>query len=172
MALNSCTAFLVFAGALGPIDRLAAYAADSTFQDRGSGPRGCADAQPGDFEENEPIDCPDEEDPAFNGGCSDDPPSFSPLNCGQPVHGESGTYLIYGLRYRDVDWWLVTVDTYAILEWTVTAEFPVLTGLISLPCPPHFIAVETGPACTGVSAISPCLPPGQYAAFLSPSTSS
>ncbi|GMU83660.1 MAG: hypothetical protein AMXMBFR47_35300 [Planctomycetota bacterium] len=128
-----------------------------------------SDAQPGDIEENEGGDCgPD----FFNGGCNSNPPVFSPIACGQSVHGTSGTN--EGLGYRDTDWWLFEVTgTGAIVNWTVTANFPVLIGFIAQPCPQSsFIPGTnfTAPTCTELTSTTACLPPGQYVAFVAPSS--
>ncbi|GMU83659.1 MAG: hypothetical protein AMXMBFR47_35290 [Planctomycetota bacterium] len=138
-------------------------------------PPSCTPAQPGDIEENEPFGgCATDYIDAFNGGCNSNPPAFSPINCGDTVHGESGTFTSFGLGYRDTDWWLVNVGgSGAILSWTVTADFPVLIGFVAQPCPQTAFITGTpvtAPACVEVTSTTACLPPGQYVAFVAPST--
>lgn len=132
-------------------------------------PRGsCAAAQAGDIEENEPDNCG-----IHPGGCDFDPPSFDTIRCGDSVHGLSGTFISDGLSYRDTDWWLFEVTgSGTICTWTVTADFPVLIGFVTMPCPPAFIprTARTSPSCVGVASSTACLPPGQYLAFVAPST--
>jgi hypothetical protein len=117
--------------------------------------------------EGEPIDCsPD----AFNGGCNSSPPVFSPIQCGQTVCGESGTFVGPLGNTRDTDWWRFTLVTPSFVTWTVTAEFPVLIGLIAQPCPQGaFIVSAVGNPCVPVTVTSACLPAGDYVAFVAPS---
>ncbi|MBI5865479.1 MAG: hypothetical protein HZB38_13420 [Planctomycetes bacterium] len=140
----------------------------------GIAPCDAAHAQPGDVEENEPFGgCAADYVDAFNGGCNSNPPVFSPIACGQSFHGESGTFLVGGsLQYRDTDWWLFDVTgTGAIVTLTATGDFPIIIGFVAQPCPQSsFMSYAIGSTCTETSVTSACLPPGQYVAFVAPST--
>ncbi|MBI5863588.1 MAG: hypothetical protein HZB38_03585 [Planctomycetes bacterium] len=142
----------------------------------GNGPGRCEAAmpQPGDIEENEPFGgCAPDYSDQFNGGCGSVPPAFSSIACGQSFHGYTGTYLVGGgLVYRDTDWWLFDVAAPgAIVTLTATGDFPILIGIVGQPCPQSaFLVNAIGPNCVQTSVTSTCLPPGQYAAWIGPST--
>ena len=62
---------------------------------------------PGVFVENEPL-CGPEYIDNFNGGCNSTPNVFQDITCGT-ICGETGTYLLGGLEYRDTDWFRISV---------------------------------------------------------------
>jgi hypothetical protein len=126
--------------------------------------------------ENEPNDCaaPD----TFNGGCNCTPALFSPIDCGETIYGESGTF---GSGYRDMDWYQTTVSSDTIFTVTVEAEFDVEVQAYRQgpdggnPCAGYAdVAAPVGPAagthnrCTPVQLVTRCLPAGTYFFVVTP----
>ncbi len=66
-----------------------------------------------------------------NGGCFFDPPLFSPISCGEDMCGIAWA----NSSQRDTDWYeLVLTETTAV-QWSVAAEFPLMTGLMATDPP-------------------------------------
>jgi len=86
------------------------------------------DCPPGSSLESEPFGCefPD----TTNGGCNYTPPIFSTIECEETVCGTAGTGYYLGGSYRDTDWYQFTLSEIGSISFIMTAEFPVLFGLI------------------------------------------
>ncbi len=128
---------------------------------------------PGKTPENEP-DCGAPVD-TVNGGCTASPPVFSSISCGEAVCGTVRS----GAASRDTDWYRVILSEPRRLTWTVTAGFPVQTGLLQ-----YFSGFEgsgncshlTGQLAPGalgapgqtISITTPCLPAGIWYLFVAP----
>ena len=116
---------------------------------------------------NDPCElkCPDgaiaevdlcEED--TNGGCNQDPPQFTTINCGETYCGTSSAD-----GNRDTDWYEITVNETSNLIWSVTSEFPsALFGIIG-DCEFGFqvVASANGYGCSAAS-LQMCVEPGTY----------
>ena len=96
---------------------------------------------PGAWAEGEPP-CGDGYVDEFNGGCGSFPPVFSPLPCAitptYPAYvcGETGGFDLYGMAYRDTDWYVVDplVNTEGF-TWCATSEVLSTFGYVpALPC--------------------------------------
>jgi uncharacterized membrane protein (DUF441 family) len=123
----------------------------------------CADCPPGGIAENE-ADCGVPVD-SVNGGCNSSPPVFSPISVGQTV---CGTGAFDGFT-RDTDWYELNLATDTEVTWTVNAEFDLLIGTISSPCPQgSFRVFSTAPACGGPISVTECLAAGTYYLFVAP----
>jgi hypothetical protein len=133
---------------------------------------------PGALRENELDDCfaPD----TFNGGCNYTPAHFSPIQCGQTIYGESGTFD----DNRDMDWYRTTVNLPTSFTVTVEAEFDVQVLAFRQgpdpndPCSGYRdVAAPVGPPpsghnkCTPVVMATRCLPPGTYWFVVAPAAS-
>ena len=112
----------------------------------------------------------------INGGCNNDVPVFSNIANGDVICGLSSHYLFDDngtiLEYRDTDWYAFTLDTYASVNVTGQAEFPMLMFLIDLNagCDGLVIAAQAqGAPCTDVSIQNFVLAPGSYALWVGPS---
>jgi hypothetical protein len=81
------------------------------------------ECEPGDIPEGEPLCGPEYVD-NYNGGCNSSPPVFQPIECGQTICGESGTYLFGGWNYRDTDWFEYVLTEPKRITWQAVAEFP------------------------------------------------
>ncbi len=107
-------------------------------------------------------------DTSFNGGCSANPPAFSPLACGQEI---CGTAAFNGV-FRDDDWYSITIDQPSIITWEVHTDFPAET-FIAIPypeCPSMYPLVTGGEGerCEVVTLQTPCLLPGTYYLTVAP----
>ncbi|MHC5111829.1 MAG: hypothetical protein ACYTHJ_18340 [Planctomycetota bacterium] len=71
----------------------------------------------------------------FNAGCDAEPNMFSPIEICDTVCGESGTFDAPGGKATgfDSDWYEIVLTEPAVLTWTVTAEFPVVSGAKGRP---------------------------------------
>ena len=125
----------------------------------------------GGIPENEPP-CGDEYVDNYNGGCNSTPPVFQPINPGDIMCAESGTYLFEGSNYRDTDWFeWVNTDGTMELTWRAVAEFPLATFIIdgTNGCDNLVILTSgTGNPCDTVE-ISAIVGPGTYWMFAAPS---
>jgi hypothetical protein len=100
----------------------------------------------------------------LNGGCFMGTPAFEPITMGETVNG---TAWCDG-NNRDTDWFIFTLTQRTRVTLTAQAEFPLLIGFISAPCPLiSFINNQYGPADTKISFTS-VLDPGTYYAFIAP----
>jgi hypothetical protein len=133
-------------------------------------PPSCNEPQPGDIEEGEPFGgCATDYIDTFNAGCNSAPASFSEIDCGDTVHGLSGTFLNGGLQYRDTDWYLISTTGGTIFTVTCNADFNSLFGMVD-PFACAFIgSVGFGAPCIPTSVTSECLPAGDYVVFVAPS---
>ncbi len=103
---------------------------------------------------------------SVNGGCNSTPDVYSPIAIGQTVCGTAA----FDGTTRDTDWWGITLTSPTELTWTVSADFPVVIGMLGSPCPQFsFITGSLGQAaaCTPVSSVV-CLQPGTYSMFVAP----
>jgi hypothetical protein len=98
-----------------------------------------------------------------NGGCNSTPPVYSSIACGGSVCGTGA----WNGSIRDTDWYQFTVATTQSANWTVTAEFPVVVGLLDNNCPPALLSFVNGPACTATTALAN-VAAGTYVAFVAP----
>lgn len=131
------------------------------------------------------IECPPEgspEDPEIpgpeheyedpNGGCNLDLPSFGTIACGETICGYGFTYENSdGENYRDTDWYLFSTGDYTRFTVSVTAEFPIMIGVMSLPsCAERewLAATSEDIPCTDAALTTICLPPGDYCLFVAP----
>lgn len=81
------------------------------------------DCPPDIIPEGEP-DCGEGYVDNYNGGCNSNPPIFQDINIGDVICGNSGTYAGIDGRYRDTDWYQVTITETQVLKWKAVAEFP------------------------------------------------
>lgn len=165
-----------------------------------SGGQPCTqDCQPGHALENEPL-CGSDYDDSTNGGCNSSPAVWSAIALGDGVCGESGTFLADipcvddgpctplgetcdlgsgvctggPFTSRDTDWWQFTVAETREINWCVTAEFPVLVGIVddgggSNCGAAAFVSASTGFSCEEV-CVAADLTPGTWTAFVAPNT--
>jgi len=127
-------------------------------------PADCVVCPPGAIDENEP-DCGLLGD-FVNGGCNSVPEVFTSIAVGQTACGTGA----FDGSTRDTDWYEFTLVAPTEVTWDVTAEFPVLVGLIAAPCPATAFlpgTALTAGACTQVISTA-CLPAGTYYAFVAP----
>jgi len=76
-------------------------------------------------------DCPgDEYVDTFNGGCNADVPVFSSVSCGDVVCGTASNFVFEDADRRDTDWYEIVIDEPKVVSFAVTAEFPVVMGLL------------------------------------------
>jgi hypothetical protein len=131
---------------------------------------------PGALLENEPNDCAAD---TFNGGCNITPALFSPINCGDTIYGESGTFG----GTRDMDWYRTTVTGPRAFTVTVEAEFDVAVWAFRQgpdpgnPCVGYAdVAAPVAPLqgtsnkCTPVQLATRCLPAGTYWFVVAPAS--
>lgn len=133
----------------------------------------CGECPPEGIAEGEPI-CYDDYEDQYNSGCGAIPePLFTPINFDEVICATSGTFLYYGLEYRDTDWYEIVLPEFGRITWTVTAEFPVMAMMIdpvSGDCSDYEMVVwGTGDACDTVTVTSECLPSGPYWFWFAPS---
>ncbi len=117
--------------------------------------------------EGEPV-CADGYVDAFNGGCNEPVPLFSPIAAGQTVCGESGVYNDGGAA--DFDWYEIAVKRPAQLTWAAEAEFrPRLWILDSTGGCPGFVVLATAEAleCEALELSAP-VAPGTYWLVIAP----
>lgn len=106
-----------------------------------------------------------------DGGCHRVPPTFQPIEPDWPVCGVGFTYTCdNGSNCRDTDWFEFFLPAYATVQMEMVAEFPVLFGIVSLPCESaDFISYGEQPLpCAPLVIATPCLPPGSYIAWVGP----
>ncbi len=101
-------------------------------------------------------------------------PYFSPINLGDTVCGEGGTFTFGADQFRDTDWYKITLADYTQLTWAVEAEFPVLFGIVDTggvdDCTQvsAFLVSATADECQPGS-VTACLGPGTWYLFVAPS---
>lgn len=90
----------------------------------------CAvECPPDAIAEGEP--CPEDEYvDNFNSGCNSAVPVFTSVNCGDVVCGTASNYLYQGSNRRDTDWYELVIDEPKVVTFAVTAEFPIVMGLL------------------------------------------
>lgn len=126
--------------------------------------------------EGEP-DCYDDYIDGYNAGCSGIPdPVFQPLE-GTPngerfdLCGTSGTYLVYGMEYRDTDWYQLEVQEESTITFECYADFPVqiLTLYGSEGCQGmYIIESDQAPGFPDVASITHTYEPGIYWFWVGP----
>ncbi len=132
----------------------------------------CVACPPEAIDEGEP-DCHEDYVDVTNGGCNSDPPVFSPIACGQTICGTAGTYLSGGETYRDTDWFEVTLDELTLVTWSVTADFPVVAGIVDnggvADCNDvsAFLVYDSAGTCQE-AAVTYALPPGTWWLWVGP----
>ncbi len=129
------------------------------------------------------VECPsgatDEGEPCGednNGGCNSEPPAFRTITCGETVCGTG--WFDGGLR--DTDWYLLTLDGYYEVTWTVQAEFEALIGPVATGTPGSgacedvlgFIEPAAFPLECEVGSVTFVAGPGSYMLFVAPLFSS
>jgi hypothetical protein len=113
---------------------------------------------PGALAEGE-VDCYDNYDDYYNGGCNSVPPVFTNIPC-DPVTGNvtvCGTYGVYnhysGFTYRDTDWYhLDPAANTGGVTWCVTGLYYTLSGVINAAagCPASFLSYTFANGCDTV----------------------
>ncbi len=104
-----------------------------------------------------------------NGGCNSNPPIFSLIQCGEIVCGTSR----YDGMTRDTDWFQVSLSEATEVSFSVTAEFPVVVGILDndgigdCEGAESFLSSATGPVCTP-TGVTACLPSGTWWLFVAP----
>lgn len=122
------------------------------------------------------MECPEVPGPYHyledcDGGCHRVPPTFQHIEPDWPVCGVGFTYTCdNGSNCRDTDWFEFFLPAYATVQMEMVAEFPVLFGIVSLPCETaDFISYGLQPLpCAPLVIATPCLPPGSYVAWVGP----
>ncbi|MHC5115312.1 MAG: hypothetical protein ACYTGP_12895 [Planctomycetota bacterium] len=118
--------------------------------------------------EGEPV-CADGYVDSFNGGLNSDPPTYSPIVCGESVCGETGNFMVDGVQNRDTDWYFLALAENTEVTWTVTAAgFAHAITTVDLSVPGgavvgQFLVSTAGETLT----VSNCLGPGAWALFVS-----
>ncbi|HRX86427.1 MAG TPA: hypothetical protein P5572_15505, partial [Phycisphaerae bacterium] len=128
---------------------------------------------PGGTLEGEP-DCSQDYVDFTNAGCSGLVQSFGAIAPGDVIYGTSGTYFAFDSYFRDTDVYAFTADASHAYTFTVDAEFPVqaiifAAGVEPFPCNGRtIIAAGAADACAPLTLQTPCLGPGTYWFFVSP----
>ncbi len=117
--------------------------------------------------------CADEYVDTFNAGCNSNPPSYSSIECGDSVCGESGTFDSGGAPFRDTDWYFLSTTSHTAFRWEATGGvgLPIQINILDLApgCGSLDESISTfADPCDTASLTSECLPPGDYAFFLAP----
>jgi len=98
----------------------------------------------------------------LNGGCNMATPAFEPIAMGET---KCGTGWFDGTT-RDTDWYIFTLIETTDVTFTVSAEFPVLMGLLASGCPAtSFITYYMG-AGVPPNSVTATLAAGTYYAFV------
>ena len=90
---------------------------------------------PGSMAEGE-VDCHDDYDDTYNGGCNSSPNVFTEVPCNPTasvtVCGTYGVYVHYsGFAYRDTDWYHLDPEgNLGSVVWCVTGQYSTLSGYI------------------------------------------
>lgn len=77
----------------------------------------------------------DDDTDVTNGGCNMDEPMFTPISCGDVIWGSASTYLVGTTPNRDTDWYELVITEPKAVTFTVTAEFPVVAGILEQVVP-------------------------------------
>jgi hypothetical protein len=125
------------------------------------------------------VECPggstDEGEPCgddTNGGCNSFPPVFRTITCGETVCGTGW----YDGFTRDTDWYLLTLDGYYDVTWTVQAEFEALIGPVATGTPGSGVCEDVlgyidpagFPLECEVGSVTFLAGPGSYMLFVAP----
>lgn len=125
----------------------------------------CANPQPGDIIEGEPL-CANGSVDAFNGGCNSTPNVFDSIGLGQTVAGKYGTFLTTsGSNFRDTDWYHFTLSNRANITWSATGEATTRIFILQGTCPASSLGTAVAAACATAS-ITVSLDAGTYNAFV------
>jgi hypothetical protein len=65
-----------------------------------------------------------------NGGCLAAARLFTPISCGDVIWGTASTYITAGVQKSDQDWYEFTISESEEITFKVTAEFPVVIGIM------------------------------------------
>lgn len=98
-----------------------------------------------------------------DGGCNDILNPAQAIQCGDTI---CGTFWYDG-TFRDTDWYEFTVLTDSIITWSVYADVPVDTFILTANCPPTILATGSGD-CPSVAQVQVCVPRGTYRVFAAP----
>ncbi|MDY0415830.1 MAG: carboxypeptidase-like regulatory domain-containing protein, partial [Pseudomonas sp.] len=112
-----------------------------------------------------------------NGGCNMAVPAFTPINCGDVIWGSASTYLVGTGQNRDTDWYEFVITEPKAVTFTVTAEFPVVAGILEQVVPGVAGCDNTTGSISPYALANPCdaasvtatLIPGTYYFWVSPS---
>ena len=100
-----------------------------------------------------------------DGGCDSPTVTFIEIRCGDTVCGTSG--VTQGVV--DEDWYEFTTAATGAITWTVTAEFPFFTEILTSPCPGGVVGSGVWDVnCTSFTLTTPAVPAGTYRAMLRP----
>jgi hypothetical protein len=127
----------------------------------------------GAIAEGEPC-IEDEGEDVTNGGCNMATPMFTSINCGDVIWASSSTYLFGASNYRDTDWYEMVITEPKTVTFAVTAEFPVVAGILEQVVPGvagcdnttgYISPVATANPCD-VASVTATLTPGTYYFFV------
>ena len=89
----------------------------------------CVECPPEGVLEGEPPCGPGYVDTS-NGGCNSSPAVFQPIDNGDIICGQTGTYEFGSDTYRDTDWFVFTLTETSMVEWQAYGEAPMHVALI------------------------------------------
>lgn len=89
----------------------------------------CVECPPEGILEGEPPCGPGYID-SYNGGCNSSPAVFQPIDNGDIICGQTGTYQVGTDTYRDTDWFVFTLTETSMVEWQAYGEAPMHVALI------------------------------------------
>jgi hypothetical protein len=119
--------------------------------------------------EGEPT-CGDGYVDVFNGGCPAQLPSFEPIEVGESICGEGGSFHRLGMLMPDLDWYRIELAAAMDLSWSVTADFrPAVWIMEAGPCPGEVLASDAALECEPATA-SAWVEPGAYWLIVGPAT--
>ncbi|MCP4584188.1 MAG: hypothetical protein GY839_21460 [candidate division Zixibacteria bacterium] len=123
---------------------------------------------PAGIPEGEPA-CSTDYDDTYNGGCNSTVPVFQAINDGDIICGTSGTFVSTAGDSRDTDWFEYVLTERKRVNWTCTAEFPVLLFIIdgTAGCDGITLADGTADYCTTLT-ITAVVDPGTYWFWVGP----
>ena len=75
------------------------------------------------------VDCFDQYDDTYNGGCNVTPEAFQPISLNTTICGNSGNFMYDdgtgAVEYRDMDWYELVLTEEEHVEFCICADFPV-----------------------------------------------
>lgn len=116
----------------------------------------------------------DQGEDVTNGGCNMAVPAFTSINCGDVIWGSASTYLVGTGQNRDTDWYDFVITEPKTVTFTVTAEFPVVAGILEQVVPGEAGCDNTTGSISPYALANPCgaasvtatLTPGTYYFFV------